>query len=243
VTYTAPMTNDRKQEIQAIGIGLGLLLLSVPIFSQDTALNARENAVHLAAKLPRTGTISWQNLRGETDYNRAVVFYKEGKYAQALGPYEKACESSYAAACTDLGVMNRLGQGLKRNYVRAAELYQRGCSGGNALGCINLGLMYWYNFLPKVDSHAAELFRQGCDDGDGTGCLALGFMYENGQGVPKDESRAANLYEQACGNGSGQPCTASYQCAKQAPNIVTNAQDMPNLRASRVRAVGLTCAQ
>jgi TPR repeat protein len=111
--------------------------------------------------------------------------------------------------------MNRLGQGLKKNYIRAADLYQRGCGGGNALGCINLGLMYWYNFLPKDDSRAVELFRQGCDDGDGNGCLALGFMYENGQGVLKDESRAANLYEQACGNG-GQPCTAIYQCAKQA---------------------------
>jgi hypothetical protein len=240
------MTNDRKHLIQAIGIGLGLLLLCLPIFSQGTAATAPANTAHLAAKFAgstRTGTISWQNLRGETDYNRAVVFYREGKYAQALGPYEKACGASYAAACTDLGVMNRLGQGLKRNYVRAADLYQRGCGGGNALGCINLGLMYWYNFLPKDDSHAAELFRQGCDDGDGTGCLALGFMYENGQGVLKDESRAANLYEQACGNGSGQPCTASYQCAKQAPNIVTNAQDMPNVRTSRVRAVGLTCAQ
>jgi TPR repeat protein len=202
---------DAKQLIQAIGIGLGLLLFCLPIFSQGMAASSGtpENKVHLAAKLAgtRSNIINWQNLRGESNYNRAVVFYKEGKYAQALGAYEKACEASYAAACTDLGVMNRLGQGLRRNYIRAAQLYQRGCSGGNALGCTNLGLMYWYNFLPKDDSHAAELFRQGCDDGDGNGCLALSFMYKNGQGVPKDENRAASLYEKACGNDGAQNCT------------------------------------
>ena len=78
VTYTLPMTNDRKHVIQAICICLGLLLLSLPIFSQGMAATAPANTVHLAAKFAgstRTGIISWQNLRGEGDYNRAVVFY------------------------------------------------------------------------------------------------------------------------------------------------------------------------
>jgi TPR repeat protein len=142
--------------------------------------------------------IDWRSLQGDKNYSRAVLFYKAGKYPQAAAAYDKSCESSYAAACTDLGVMYRLGLGVRRNYKRAAELYQRGCKGGNALGCTNLGLLYWYAFLPKDYQHAADLFRQGCIGGDGGGCLALGFVYEKGFGVQKDESRAADLFEQAC---------------------------------------------
>ena len=138
-----------------------------------------------------------QNGPGEQDYNRAARLFEKGLYSEAAAAYKLACDKLDAKACTDLGVMYRRGQGVRKSYPRAAELALRGCEGGNALGCSNLGFMYWNNFMPKDDKHAAELFQQGCDGGDQNSCRALGFMYENGQGVTKDLNRAALFYQEA----------------------------------------------
>ena len=137
---------------------------------------------------------------GRGDNNRGAQLYQEGRYIEAAAAYRMECDHFNARACTDLGVMYRRGQGVRKDYHRAADLSLRGCDGGNAVGCTNLGLMYWNNVMPKNDERAAELFARGCDGGDNNGCRALGFMYENGQGVPKDQSRAALLYQM----GSGQ---------------------------------------
>ena len=137
------------------------------------------------------------NNLGEESYSRAARLMEKGRYIEAATAYEVACDNLYAKACTDLGVMYRRGQGVRRNYPRAAELLLRGCDGGNGLGCSNLGLMYWYGVMPKDDRRAVALFQRGCDEGDNNGCRVLGFMYEKGQGVTKDQARAAIFYQRA----------------------------------------------
>jgi hypothetical protein len=144
------------------------------------------------------------NMRGsdaaypdEEEYSRAARSYQKGFYSEAVASYQIACDNLNAKACTDLGVMYRRGEGVKRNFPHAADLLLRGCNGGNGLGCSNLGLMYWYGQMPKDDHRVVALFQQGCDKGDKNGCRVLGFMYENGQGVTKDPKRAATFYQRA----------------------------------------------
>jgi hypothetical protein len=53
-----------------------------------------------------------------------------------------ACESGYARACNNLGMMFQYGTGVGKDEARAAELYKQACHGGDLPGCSNLGLMY-----------------------------------------------------------------------------------------------------
>lgn len=162
---------------------IAFLLIHLPLFSQVPApgpLNPPNN--HFSPGFTghaRTGMIDWRSLRGDKNYSRGVLLYRAGQYAKAAAAYEKACDESYAAACTDLGFMYRFGQGVRRNYVCATKLYQQGCSGGNGLGCTNLGLLYWNNVLPKDDRRAEELFRVACVEGDNGACVAFSFRHEN----------------------------------------------------------------
>jgi hypothetical protein len=163
--------------IVAVGL-MAAILFSLALFAQDRASIL---ANHL----------------GEESYGRAARLIEKGRYIEAATAYTVACDNLYAKACTDLGVMYRRGQEVRRNYPKAAELLLRGCDGGNGLGCSDLGLMYWEGVVPKDDHRAVALFQRGCDEGDNNGCRVLGFMYEKGQGVTKDQARAAMFYQKA----------------------------------------------
>lgn len=170
------------------------LLFCVHVFAQDRLLARNTDDPTTSAP------VEMLNLNGgppTDEYGRASQLYLKGRYVEAAAEYERACDQFVAKACTDLGVMYRRGEGVKRNYPRAGELSLRGCDLGNALGCTNLGIMYWSNVLAKNDQRAAELFQRACDGGDSNGCRCLGFLYENGQGVAKDPIRAESFYQRA----------------------------------------------
>lgn len=178
-----------------------LLFVASPVFCRQTRTEktldpSSRDKVNAAGTSVRTSEI--MNVNGssaaypdEEEYSRAARLYLNGLYAEASVIFEMACNNLNAKACTDLGVMYRWGQGVKRNYPRAAALDLQGCDGGNGLGCTNLGLMHWNNVLPKDDERSTELFERGCNEGDNNGCRVLGFMYEKGLGVPRDVNRAA----------------------------------------------------
>ena len=184
--------------LRALGAPIAFFLFCQAVFSQSNGLVEGQGSNASRTLLGNSERLNLsQGGAGRDSYSDAARLYRRGQYIEAANAYKIACARSSAKACTDLGVMYRRGQGVRKNYPRAAEFSLRGCDGGNALGCINLGLMYWNNVLPKNDERAAELFERGCDSGDTNGCRALGFLYENGQGVPKDLNRAAFFYQKA----------------------------------------------
>lgn len=196
-----------RETWQGLRRGLAVTALAAPLvfFSLCQCLFSQSNEAadvqgstmgRVMLKNSERSDPSQAGISGES-YREAVRLYQEGRYVEAANAHQLACDHFDGRACTDLGVMYRRGEGVRKNYPRAAELSLRGCHGGNALGCTNLGLMYWSNVLPKNDKRAVELFERGCDGGDKNGCRALAFMYENGQGVPKDITRAAMLYRKA----------------------------------------------
>jgi Sel1 repeat len=190
----------RRLAVTALAAPLVFFSLCQCLFSQsnEAAEVQGSNVGRAMLKNSERSDPSQAGIGGES-YKEAVRLYQEGRYVEAANAHQLACDRFDARACTDLGVMYRRGQGVKKDFPRAAEFSLRGCDGGNALGCTNLGLMYWNNVLPKNDKRAVELFGRGCDGGDKNGCRALAFMYENGQGVPKDPGRAAILSQRAGG--------------------------------------------
>lgn len=184
-----------------------LLFVAYPAFcwqdktakTRDPSSRGKTNATGTSLRTSEGVNVSGSNSAypDDEEYSRAARLYQSGRYTEAAPIYQIACDKLNAKACTNLGVMYRRGQGVKRSFPRAAQLLLEGCDGGNGLGCSNLGLMYWYGVMPKDDHRAAALFQRGCDEGDNNGCRVLGFMYENGQGVTKDPTRAAVFYQRA----------------------------------------------
>jgi hypothetical protein len=186
--------------IKGLGVATAVFLFCVSLFPQASKPIPGDTSKAGSLRIVEStnpGVFTMQSDPGDEDYNHAARLFEKGLYSEAAVAYKLACDKLNAKACTDLGVMYRRGQGIKKNYPRAAELSLRGCHGGNALGCTNLGLMYWNNYLPKDDKRAAELFQQACDGSDRSGCRALAFMYEQGQGVAKDLDRASFFYQKA----------------------------------------------
>lgn len=196
------MDRLRVQKLQAFLIRVVLygLLFSVPALSQSGKPNlpaTSDGGPFRTAERSNVGVATIAGGPGEEDYDRAVSLYIKGSCAEAAATYRIACDRLSAKACTDLGVMYRKGQGVRKNYPRAAALLLQGCNGGNGLGCTDLGLMYWENVMPKDDKRAAELIQRGCEGGDNNGCRVIAFMFERGLGVPTDLNRAASFYQKA----------------------------------------------
>ena len=187
--------------IAGTGISLAAFVFCFSLFSQVKAsisLN-KSNLKPISPALAERANASGSNAiyTDEDEYSRAARLYQKGLYIEAAASFQIACDNLNPKACTDLGVMYRQGEGVKRNFPLAAQLLLRGCDGGNGLGCNNLGLMYWYGVMPKDDDRAVALFQRGCDEGDHNGCRVLGFMYEKGQGVTKDLNLAAMFYQKS----------------------------------------------
>ena len=55
---------------------------------------------------------------------------------------ETNCNKGDIASCRDLGHLYFQGEGVKKDYNKAAQLWQKACDGGNAEGCGFLGDLY-----------------------------------------------------------------------------------------------------
>lgn len=88
--------------------------------------------------------------------------------------YQEACDEGDLTACNVFGLMFETGEGVPRDFVRAAELYRRACEGGEALGCTNLGLLYAAGAgVPQDTARAGGFFRVACEGGEQLGCSWL----------------------------------------------------------------------
>ena len=88
--------------------------------------------------------------------------------------YQQACDEGDLTACNVFGLMYETGEGVPRDFARAAELYRRACEGGEPLGCTNLGLLYAAGAgVPQDTTRAGGFFRVACEGGEQLGCTWL----------------------------------------------------------------------
>lgn len=117
------------------------------------------------------------------------------------------CEKGHLGSCFALGLMHENGQGVNRDYGRAAELYRRSCDAGSAMGCNRLGVMHFYGGgAEKNPDKAASLFLASCRAGLADACNNLGFVVDVGRGVKRDSTKAAQLFVAACNGGDVPGC-------------------------------------
>lgn len=113
------------------------------------------------------------------------------------------CLAGEVAACTRLGDMYTLGQGVERNLARAGEAYARACDGGAFDVCNTLGEMVRQTGPLEGGAERAEaLFERACEGGSSAGCLNLGLAFADRE----DFARAVTLYERSCTSGWAPGC-------------------------------------
>ena len=77
-------------------------------------------------------------------------------------------------SCADLGVCYFKGEGVEKDYERAALLFTNACSGASALACANLGFAYEKGMGVEKNKNAAkELYDRGCKLGEFSACQYL----------------------------------------------------------------------
>ena len=123
---------------------------------------------------------------------------------------ERGCRGGDFEDCFESAEAYRTGDGVPRDYIRAAEFYELACDGGHAESCRRLrSLGFQYrdgDGVPQDLARAAELYQHACDGADARACSLVGFMYAEGNGVLLDQSRATELYGRACEGGDASGC-------------------------------------
>jgi uncharacterized protein len=133
--------------------------------------------------------------------------YDQRDFERAADLYQDACDDGEASACTRLGLMYGLGEGVARSPKKAADLYRKACDGNDARGCGSLGQVTLDgNGVAKNERRADELFDKACRAGHPAACAEHGVSLWRGRGALRDAARAKGLLERSCGAGFGRGC-------------------------------------
>jgi TPR repeat protein/uncharacterized RDD family membrane protein YckC len=123
--------------------------------------------------------------------------------ARQVPDLQKAANQGNAAAQNQLGLRYETGQGVPKDFGKAADLYQKSADRGNASAKNNLGRLYENGEgVPKDLRRAANLYQKAADQGNAFAQNNLGWLYQTGQGVPKDLRKALSLYQKAADQGN-----------------------------------------
>jgi hypothetical protein len=118
------------------------------------------------------------------------------------------CERGKGGACTALGQMYRLGEGVPTDLRRAVESYERGCALGFGAACHRLGVMHQHGQgVTAAAPVAAGFYAKGCDAGYAEACREAGLMHQRGApAVARDAKRAVDALQKACALRDGWSC-------------------------------------
>lgn len=104
-------------------------------------------------------------------YNIGMIFYELKEYGKAREYFSLACDSGFARACNNLGVLYRGGLGVAQDLARAKSLYAKACDGREPLGCYNLAFMYAFGIGVNQNMPLARsYFGKACDLGSVESC-------------------------------------------------------------------------
>ena len=126
--------------------------------------------------------------------------------SQSITDLEK-CQDGDFKICSELGKAYYNGDGVTKDFNKAAQLYQKACDGGEMDGCNRLSEAYYFgDGVTKDINKAVQLFQKACDGGEMKGCLILGSIYYDGDGVARDIDKAMKLFQKACDGGEMKGC-------------------------------------
>jgi len=158
---------------------------------------------------------------------------------------QAAAQADDAAGLMFLGMLYEYGNGVRRNYARAAEHYSKAASKGYAPAYARLGNLYLRGLgVPENIQTAFELFNQGAQMGDPLSQLRLGQLAFNGFVGPRGEflrrqpsspnyEMALQLFSQAAAQGNRD---AAFKAAQMHEHQLGGAWD-PNKAEAYFKAV------
>ncbi len=128
--------------------------------------------------------------------DEGLAAYERGDYATALQEWAPLANQGDAEAQYFLGHMYAEGQGVPRQYGKAAVWIRQAAEQGNGYGQFALGYLYDKGIgVAQDDAEAARWYRKSAEQGITVAQNNLGSMYEHGRGVPQDYVRAYLWYD------------------------------------------------
>jgi len=116
--------------------------------------------------------------------------------------YRIGAEQGDRSAQYDLGVTDALGQGVPRDYTKAAQWFRKAAEQGHVDAQYNLGVMYSLGRgVPQDYAQADEWFLKAADGGNANAQSSLGAAYADGLGVQRNYDAAARWYQKAAEQG------------------------------------------
>lgn len=150
--------------------------------------------------------------------------FSHGPYISA---YPLRLMMDYFASPEELhqqGMNYHYGQGVARNYERAALLFRRAAAQGYARSQNFLGYCYDKGLgVPQDQTEASKWYRRAADQGDVLGIYNLGVCYYDGnRGVPQNDEIAASLFLRAAREGDEDSAFMYGQCCEYGRGVATD---------------------
>jgi len=113
------------------------------------------------------------------------------------------------------------GDGVGKDFRKAAEWFEKAAAKGHAGAQYNLGILsYLGQGGPQDFATAAKWFNRAAEAGHAAAQYNLGFMYYEGKGVKKDDLQAYTWIDRAANQGHKKAMTARDALAKALPREI-----------------------
>ena len=122
------------------------------------------------------------------------------RYPEAVRQYSLAAQDGYALAAINLGLLYQNGDGVPRDWDKAAMWFQKAGDSGFADGYALVGSLYAQSPQPDF-AQAANWAQKSAQAGSAYGAQTLGWLYLRGKGVQRDPAMAERLYRDAADKG------------------------------------------
>ncbi len=143
------------------------------------------------------------------DYVKAFNAYQLGDYAVAEREFRPLAERGDVLAQYKLGLMYNNGEGVRRDFDKAAMWFNGAAVQGYAPAQTNLGVMYEKGQgVTRNYGEAVSWYRHGAEQGNATAQYRLGRMYVLGRGVRRDYTEAVAWFKIAAAQGLEDAATA-----------------------------------
>jgi TPR repeat protein len=149
------------------------------------------------------------------DFIKGLAAAKRGDYATALREWQPLADQGNARAQYYVGAMYFEGNGVTKNFDKAAEWFRKAADQGDVNAQPSLGAMYAKGLgVPQDYTKAMKWYRKAAEEGFAESQVNLGLAYYDGQGVPQDHATAHMWFSLAAENGDKEGAKARDLLAK-----------------------------
>lgn len=196
-------------------LGLGLCLVSFPVFAEDTSSVAdkmSEAAITPSETVATEQNVSQVNIEelkakaenGDIeallDLGYTYLYGTNGvntNYKQALAYYEAAAGKGSAVAYNNLGSLYFSGIGTNVDYPKAIHFFEEAAKLGSHDAAVNLAIIYLGNDSDKKDFDKIMGLLNSAEPDNNIAKYLLGYCYYKGFHVKQDYAKAFELIKTA----------------------------------------------